>query len=143
MSEKTIKNSNNDPLEYLFVDGTEVNRELLANLLKDYIGIDNKTLGPVFKEAFSNLDARLKLLVYLLYRKALLETGKISSENEPEKPKEISKKTGVNYNSTRSYLSQLRSKGVVDMGKGGSYFIPGYSLSKIADELKRGLKKDE
>jgi Mn-dependent DtxR family transcriptional regulator len=126
-----------DPLQDLFVDGAEIDRKLLASLLRDYIGIDSKTFKPVFKGGFHDLDAKTKLLNYLLYKKALSVTGKISREEESEKPKEISKVTGVNYNSTRSYLSQLRTAGLVDMEEGGSYFIPGYSLPKIASLRKK------
>lgn len=143
MTDENNKNPKSDPLHDLFVDGAEIDRELLANLLKDYIGIDSKTFAPIFKERFHNLDAKAKLLIYLLYRKALLVTEKITPENEPEKPKEISKITGVNYNSTRSYLSQLKAKGLIGIEEGGSYFIPGYSLSKIDEELRKERGKDE
>ncbi len=143
MNNKQTKSPQSDPLEDLFVDGTEVNRKLLAGLLKNYIVIDKDSHRPIMLGGFNNLSVKQKLLVFLLYKKALLVTGKINTENEPQKPKTISKETGVDFDSTRSYLSQLRSKGFIDKVKGGSYFVPGHALVKIAEELKSSINKND
>ncbi len=134
---KTQKNQDarKDPLNDLFIDGTEVNRKLLADLLKNYIAIDKSNLDPIMLSPFHKLSVKLKLLVFLLYKKALLVTEKINLENEPEKPKSVSKITGVDFDSTRSYLSQLRSKGFIDKVPGGKYFVPSRALQKVAEEF--------
>lgn len=122
-----------DPMEELFVDRTEIDKQLLADRLKKYVSIDRKTTTLVPKEAFDKLGAKQKILCYLLYRKALLVTGKVTEEEEAVGAREINKLTGVNYNSVRSYLSQLRGEGLIDMKNGGKYFVPGYSLPKLEE----------
>lgn len=142
MKKDQAKILQSDPLEELFVDGAEVNRKLLAELLKNYIAIDRDNHRPIMLGGFENLSVKQKLLVFLLYKKALLVTGKISVDKEPQKPKTISKETGVDFDSARSYLSQLRSKGFIDKIKGGSYFVPGHALAKIAEEFKHSGNKN-
>jgi len=125
-----------DPLEELYVNKNEVDRQLLANLLMDYIGIDEDTLNPVFKPQYKKLKEKQKILIYLLYRVALVTLGKIEENQIGQTPKEIAKATGINYNSVRGYLSQLNS--LLDKRKDKEgYYIPFYNISAIKDRLNK------
>lgn len=131
-----------DPLKKLYVDQKSINRDLLVKLLVDLISIDQTSLKPVFKRAYYKLREKDKILVYLLYKRALVALGRIKEENMGEMPKKISKETGVEYNSVRGYLSQLSRQNMVDKSKLFSgYYILSNALFKIQEELGIKTKK--
>lgn len=131
---KTPSLGQEDPLEKLYIDKNKIDRELLTYLLIDYINIDKDTLKPVFKSGYKDLKERQKVLVYLLYRRALVTLGDIENSKIGRSPKEIAKVTGINYNSVRGYLSQLNSLIEKEKAKGG-YYIPSYNLSLVKKKL--------
>lgn len=106
----------------------------MSDLLVDYIGIDESSFRPVFKPAYQELREKQKILVYLLYRRALVALGHIEKEKVGESPKKIAQSTGINYNSVRGYLSQLNPLLEKREDKGG-YYIPPYNLLAIEKKL--------
>lgn len=125
-----------DPLQQLYVDKNKINRKLLSEILVDYIGIDKDSLNPVFKSAYQDLKEKQKILVYLLYRRALVVLGHIQKEEVGQSPKKIAEATGINYNSVRGYLSQLSPLLEKREDKGGYYILP-YSLSAVEKKLNQ------
>lgn len=131
-----------DPLKKLYLDQKSIDRELLAELLVDFVGIDQTSLEPIFKKAYYELREKDKILVYLLYKRALTALGRIKEENMGEMPKKISKETGVNYNSVRGYLSQLSRENMLGKRKlFGGYFILSSALFRIKKEFEIKTKK--
>lgn len=123
-----------DPLEELYVDKEEFNRERLSQTLKRYIGIDKETGDPVFRGNWSELDNKRKIVTYLLYRRAAVALGKIDEDNIGILPKKLAEEIGLNHNTIRSYLSQLEF--AQNDKKRGGYFIPAYALEEALDTFE-------
>ncbi|MFW5929195.1 MAG: hypothetical protein ACOCT0_02100, partial [Halobacteriota archaeon] len=86
-----------DPLEQLYLDKEEVNRERLSEVLQGKIGIDRETGEPYFLGGFGELNGKQKIVSYLLYRKAAVALSKLSDNEEGVESKRIADETGVNY----------------------------------------------
>ena len=137
MAAETENDDPDDPLERLFLDQEEVDRERLSEVLSGKIGIDRETGDPYFLGEFSDLSNKQKIIIYLLYRKAAVALGKLSDDEEGVQSKEISDVTGVKYNTVRGWLPKMDHLILKDDDKSG-YHIPPHSLDEamevIADE---------
>lgn len=116
-----------DPLEDLYVDKDSLDRERLSKILKKFVGIDKESGEPHFREPYHNLSNKDKLTAYLLYRRAAELLGQIDSEEVGVSSRELSEKSGVNYNTTRGVMSKLNHV-KKDKSKGGHY-IPDVYIS--------------
>jgi len=129
-----------DPLSKLLGSRQALDRQLLAGLLEPFVIIDEDTGTVAPLPAFSRLNERQKVLATMLGIKVAGALGK--RDHEQIGSKELSDMTGINYNSVRSYLSQLEKKKMIAKGETG-YFVPSYNLPRMKGELNVNGKKLE
>jgi len=122
-----------DPLEELVLDTTEVNRALLAETLKPYIGIDEKTGKIIKRPDFEKLNTRHKVLTFLLGIKASYLLNK--RNDEAISPKEIEEQTGMPKGTINPKLSELKKDRVIAQKENGTYFVPSTNLLTATDEI--------
>ncbi|MBM3229248.1 hypothetical protein FJZ26_02355 [Candidatus Parvarchaeota archaeon] len=116
-----------DPLGILFVDGSEVDRQLLSNILLDYVRLDEK--GGIYPmPKFYQQTNKNKILLLLLSKKALmLKTGL----DEPISPAELSKIVDMPDGSLRPTLSILVDEKLVNV-KDSKYAAISSALQRCA-----------
>lgn len=125
--------SKDDPLKSLYVDKDRVDRLRLYLALKHYIGVDKETGEPVFFEEYYELEEKEKLIVYLLYRRAIASLGHIEKDEIGIGIRDLSKKIHMDYNKVRELLSE--SESVENEKKRGRYYIPGENIEKAVEEI--------
>jgi hypothetical protein len=122
-----------DPLSSLVVDGVEINKKLVAEVLAPYVLLDRSSGNPILLQAFHALKIEQKIVVYLLSRKAAISLG-LRSGPEPATPKEIAATTGLNYDSVKPALSQMNKKRMAQ-NQNGAYLIPNEQVISIRTYL--------
>ncbi|MEW6276077.1 MAG: hypothetical protein AB1556_13340 [Bacillota bacterium] len=123
-------------LEDLLFDPNQVDKEVLAEILLPYIGIEKDSGKITFKDEWGKLSNKHKVLVYLLARKALVVMQIVKQEEEAQGPAEIEARTGIKGGSLRPSLMGLRREGLVDQCSEG-YFVPAFKLQAIHSQLTR------
>jgi hypothetical protein len=127
---------NQDPLERLYVRPEQVEgeqRELLANLIFPYAGINPESGEVHFKPTSDDLIAKQKILVFLLCRLAL-STRPNTTFTAAVSPIEIEKATMLPGGTLRPKLMELvKSRVVVKSGDG--YYIHPSSLYRAKEIL--------
>lgn len=123
------------PLSNLIVKGSKKIEEVMYNILKDYIRLDEESREVIFLESAKDLSVEKRILLLLMGYKAMEILNLITDSSLS--PREIAEKIGANYNTVRSQLSKLAREGLISkMGK-GKYCV---QLSKII-ELSELFKK--
>ncbi|MFA4946170.1 MAG: hypothetical protein WC607_01355 [Candidatus Micrarchaeia archaeon] len=122
-----------DPLDSLFVKGESLNRELLRDLLFDFIRLDES--GRIFPLTnFYSETNRNKVLLLLLASKALsLKTNIVDDVS----PKELEKTSDIPAGSIRPTLRQLAEERLVEEND-GRYKILSGALPRCSQILKSG-----
>jgi len=129
---------NEDPLSTLLLDVSEVNRTRLASTLRDILGIDTESGQVVLKPGFSELTTRLKVLAYLLGRKAAALLGK--ADIEAAAPRDISQETGMPSGTVNPKLRELRDSHLVSQTESGQYYVAPHQFLQAIDELEKAAK---
>ena len=125
----------NDELDVLIVKENEViDKMLLATLLKNYLKI-TETGEVVSEEQFFSLDAKKKILVFLLARKVMKLKGIGHLESEDAGPKEISDKIGIPFGTVGRTLRELVEKNVIQQTESGKYRVPNFNLHRVKQIL--------
>jgi hypothetical protein len=122
-----------DPLSDLLLDADEIDRTLLANSLKNLLGIDNKSGRVVPKPGFNSLSARNKVLAFVLAKKAAQLLGVL--ESELANPKQISEESGIPDGTVRPKLRELIEGKLLSQADGGDYYVAQHQLSRVISEL--------
>ncbi len=122
-----------DSLSKLLVSKEEVNRELLAEVLSPYVKLSKDTSDVIYLPAFGKLTNAEKILVFLLAKKAAKSLG-LPVEREEASPTEISRLTGVNYDSVKPTVSSLAKKRVLQKA-GDSYFVANHAIFNVKEML--------
>src|SRR6266704_147733 len=122
-----------DSLSKLLVSKEEVNRELLAEVLSPYVKLSKDTSDVIYLPAFGKLTNAEKILVFLLAKKAAKSLG-LPVEREEASPTEISRLTGVNYDSVKPTVSSLAKKRVLQKA-GDSYFVANHAILNVKEML--------
>jgi hypothetical protein len=122
-------------LENLIVDEETLNEELIYDVLSKFIRITKTSKTIIPTGDFSKLSEKNKIIVFLLARKAMKALNIL--ESEMAGPKEISKETGVSYNSVKPYLSALYKEKILAK-QGTEYLLPNYNLVKVKEILSTG-----
>ncbi|MBS3069341.1 hypothetical protein J4441_03165, partial [Candidatus Micrarchaeota archaeon] len=127
-----IKAANKDPLESLFVIGDEVNRELLRDILEQYVRLDERgniyPLSSFYEQANKN-----KIIIVLLARKALaLRIG----TSEAISPTELHRYIEIPGGSLNPTLRWLAENGIAD-DDGSKYRIWPQAVQRCSELLKR------
>ena len=123
-----------NPLETLYVDKDEINKERLTNALKGKIGMDRETGDPYFMGEYGKLSNKQKIIAYLLYRKALVSLKKITEDDEGVSSKMISEDTGSKYQTVRGWLAKMDY--VENDKKRGGYYVPNYAMEEAIEVIE-------
>ena len=116
-------------LEDLLVDGTEIDKKLVAEILKPYVNIDKNTCEMRPLKAWNDLKANMKIIIYLLTRKAMTALG-LNIEEEAATNSEIIKNTGIKSGTVHPALRQLYNDKILEQTKENKYYVPNYAIEK-------------
>jgi predicted transcriptional regulator len=123
---------NQKTLEKLLVDEQSMNREILHDLLNDYVRIGKQSGDLIPQERFHEMTAKQKTLIVLLAQKARAELDMV--ESEWMTPGGISTQSGVNKNTVYPTVRELDNEGLIESDD-GSYQIPSYSIDRVRDYI--------
>ncbi len=124
-----------DPLDDLFGDEQQINREMLRDLVLPYaqLTLDGKIM---LKPTSNDLTLQKKILVILLAQKAL--SIKLGTE-EYLGPDDIMKISGDPGGSIRPTLAKLvRDERLIATSDRGQYYIPAHILLRVREVLTNG-----
>lgn len=124
--------SEQSSLEDLLVDEEQLNEELLANTVGEYVNIGKDSGDLVPKETYNSLNSKEKVVVALLAQKARFELD--MAEEEWLTPAEISELSGVKKNTVYPAVRDLVDKGVV-RDDDGEYVIPSVKVEQAKEYL--------
>jgi hypothetical protein len=102
--------SDEDPLEELYVDSSEINKERLSEALSGILGIDKDTGRSVILSGFSDLNQSQKVYAYLLSRRVAHELDRIDEDELGVSSSEMEDDIGVPPGTIRRYCSESRLK---------------------------------
>ena len=125
--------SKDDPLKNLYVDKREVDRLKLFLCLRKYLRIDKQTGDPIFLEDYEELDDKERLIVYLLFRRAISALGHLKKEEIGIGIRDLAKSMSMDYDYTRELLGEIDC--IVNDRKRGRYFIPSENLEDALKEI--------
>ena len=125
-----------DALEALVIGEKKLDRKLLADILSSYVRLDKaiNNISPL--EAWLGIGSDLKILVYLLARKAMVLLH-FDLEAERTTPSEIARDTNIKLDAVNPLLRKMYAEGIVDRSKGHRYFVPDDAIERIAERLKQ------
>ena len=129
----------NDELEGLLVSGKEVDKKLVAEILVPYLRIDKETCDIRPLSSWSDLKTNIKILLYLIARKAMVAKGLPLSE-ERASATEIMQKTGLKKGTVNPALRNLFKARVIEQSKDKKYYIPNHALEKVKVMISEGQK---
>lgn len=116
----------------LLIDEEEVNENLLAETLIEYIRIGEESGRIVPQEAFEDLTNGQKVIVTLLAQHA--REGLDMAEKGWVTPTEIANLSGINKNSVYPTVRKLEDDDIAE-NDDGSYRIPTHSLETAKQQL--------
>lgn len=117
-------------LEDLLVDEEKINKELLYDLLSDYIQIGKQSGDLIPHSEFDELDSKQKVTVVLLAQRARNELDMV--DGGWLTPTEISNQSGIKKNTVYPTVRQLDEEGLVE-NDDGKYRIPAHNLQRAKD----------
>jgi len=123
-----------DELEALVVDGQELDRKLVAQILSPYVRLDRAARDIRPLDGWDSLNAKQQILVYLLARKAMVALD-FGLEEEGATPTEVSEETGLKSGTAKPRLRTLLSDRVISQDQRKRYFVPNYALAKVRQLL--------
>ena len=129
-----------DTLEELVVSGKELNRELVASVLKPFLRIDGATCTIIPDARWQTLSNEAKVLQFLLARKAMVALD-LPLEHEGATPAEIEQETDVKGGSIRPALKKFFDQKTLTKSNDGRYFVPNYSIERLKSLSKRWLEE--
>jgi hypothetical protein len=125
--------NNQSKLEDLLVSEDDLNEGLLAGGIGDYVRIGENSGAFIPNEQFDQLSANAQTIVALLYQKATFELGLSEAERLP--PKEISETTGLNHNTVKGAVRELKNNNLVE-SEDGAYWVPTYNYQKAVSFIE-------
>jgi len=121
-----------DPLDDIFVDGDQMDRELIASILEPYMAIDSEDGELYPKEAYGDLNSKSQIQIVLAAERAKTLHGLADSASLG--PSAISDLGGINENTVKPAVRDLADDGqIADTDDG--YEVRSPHLSQIADKL--------
>ena len=117
-------------LEDLVVSGKELDRKSLAGTLAPYVKLDKDICNIRPLGGWDELKAYLKILTYLLARKAMMALD-FDIEEEGATTSEVARDTGLKEGTVRPALRNLLSGRLVAQSKNRRYFVPNHAIEKI------------
>lgn len=120
----------NDKFEGLFVSGKDIDKELIGEILSPYMKIDMETCDIRPLSAWNDLKAYIKILSYLLARKAMVAKG-LGLPQESASATEIMQKTGLKKGTVNPALRRLSEDRILEQTKEKQYFIPNHAVERV------------
>ena len=131
-----------DELESLLVNGKEVDKKLVAEILSPYLRIDKETCDIRPLSSWDDLKAYRKILIYLVARKAMVALG-LSLPEENASATEIMLSSGLKQGTVNPTLRRLLEDGVVAQTKERKYYIPNYAIEKVKAIVSEANKQSK
>jgi hypothetical protein len=124
-------------LEDLIVSGSDMDRELLGEILAPYVRLDKERCGVRPTEKWDELGTEEKILLYLVARKAMVALG-FPIDNEEAAASEVINQTGLKAGTAYPTLRVLLQQRLIDQpGKRSGYLVPNHALGKVKSILKK------
>lgn len=120
----------NDELEALILSEKELDRESVADILLPYVRLDKDACNIRPLEAWLGLRTDLKILVYLLARKAMVALG-FDLEVEGATASEVAHDIDLKQSTVNLVLRKIRSEGTLIQAKDRRYFVPNDAVETI------------
>lgn len=125
-----------EELEALVISEKKLDRKGLANILAPYVRLDKDTNNIRPLEAWLGLGTDLKILVYLLARKAMLLLH-FHLEVERAAVDDIADDTNIELEAVNRLVRKMYAEGIVERSKGRRYFVPDDAIERVAEKLKQ------
>jgi DNA-binding MarR family transcriptional regulator len=129
------KDEMDDELEALVIGEKKLDRKLLADILSPYVRLDKDTSNISPLEAWLGLGTDLRILVYLLARKAMILL-RFDLEAERATTSEIARDTNLKQDAVNPLLRKMYAEGILDRSKGRRYFVPDDVIERVRERLK-------
>lgn len=126
-------------LDELVVSGAELDRELVATILKPFVRIDGDTASIIPQDGWESLTVQRKVLVFLTARKAMRGLG-LEIAREECSPMEIEAATGIRGGTLRPTLKRLADRRVIDKRRSGGYYVPNWALQRVKAALREPVE---
>lgn len=126
-------------LEDLVINGRELDRKLVADVLSPYVRLDNDVCSIRPLASWNQLNASEKVLLYLIARKGMKALGFDLGE-EGATPNEVVRETGLKKGTVHPTLRKLRTDRMVDQANDRRYRVPNHAIEQIKDMLSRNEK---
>ena len=123
-------------LDDLFVDGKEIDKKLVAEILLPYVKIDKNTCEIRPLRPWNDVKAYIKILIYLLARKAMVAWG--LNIEEAASNTEIISNTGLKRGTVHPAVRQLYDEKNLEQTKEKKYYVPNYSIEKVKSMISQG-----
>jgi hypothetical protein len=120
----------NDELESLLVSGKEIDKKLVTEILSPYLRIDKETSNIRPLSTWGDVKAYVKILLYLVARKAMVALG-LNLPEESASATEIMQNTGLKKGTVNPALRGLFDDRVVEQTKERRYYIPNHALERV------------
>jgi len=124
-----------DALEALVLGERKLDRKLVASILSPYVRLDKDTRNIRPLEGWLGLGTDLKILVYLLARKAMVILG-LGLETEGAVVSEIARDTQLKLDAVNPVLRNLYAEGILDRAKDRRYFVPNDAIERVKERLE-------
>ena len=125
-----------DELEALVVGEKKLDRKMLADILSPYVRLDKDTSNISPLEAWLGLGTDLKILVYLLARKAMILL-RFGLETERTTTSEVARDTNLKLDAVTPLIRKMYAEGILDRSKGRRYFVPDDAIERVWEKLKQ------
>ena len=126
----------NNELDDLFVDGKEIDKKLVGEILSPYIKIDKNTCEIRPLTPWNDAKAYIKILIYLLARKAMV-AWELNIE-EAASNTEIISNTGLKKGTVHPAVRQLYDVNTLEQTKGKKYYVPNHAVEKVKSMISQG-----
>jgi hypothetical protein len=123
-----------DDLEALVIGEKKLDRKLVADILSPYVRLDRNTRNISPLEAWLGLGNELKILVYLVARKAMVLL-RFGLEAERASANEIADDTNLKLVAVNRLLRNMYAEGLLERSKGQRYFVPDDVLDRVWEKI--------
>jgi predicted transcriptional regulator len=125
-----------DDLEALVIGEKQLDRKLVADILAPYVRLDRNTRNISPLEAWLGLGNELKILVYLVARKAMVLL-RFGLEAERASANEIADDTNLKLVAVNRLLRNMYADGLLERSKGRRYFVRDDALDRVWEKIKQ------
>ncbi len=123
-------------LDELVVSGAELDRDLVATVLKPFVRLDGDRNRVLLLPAWEDLKNDHKILVFLVARKAMVALE--WSGDDAVSPRDVTRETGLPGGSVRPGLQRLVNSRLAVQGEGGGYLVPNWAMNQVGSVLAQG-----